>query len=189
MNARRRSGFSMVEALTAIAVTATAGGAVLVSLAGNVNSSTQLVQTALARGLAEQLMDEVAASRFPASSNTTPAGPGRTNFNDMDDYHNWSARPPQDRTARQIGLEGYTSIGAAATRLPEMQPNTQLLAGMTQLVTVERVQPDAGTGWTVISTHTNYRRVTVRINYTNPQSQTVTLASITRIFSYVPIAP
>jgi hypothetical protein len=179
----------MVEALTAIAITAVAGGAVLVSLAGNVNTSTQLVQAALAQGLAEQLMDEIAASRFPASSNSAPGGTGRTNFNDIDDYHNWSARPPQDRVGRQIGLEGYTSSGGASTRLPEMRPNTELLSGMRRTVTVERVQPDAGSGWTVVSQHTNYRRVTVRVTYTNSQSQTVPLASITRIFSYVPIAP
>jgi type II secretory pathway pseudopilin PulG len=189
MAARRRAGFSMVEALAAIAITTVAGGALLVSIAGSVQSSTQVTQSAVARGLAEQLMEEIAATRFPASTNTTPSGSSRVNFNDIDDYHNWTVRPPQDRQGRQIGLEGYSSTGGASTRLPEMRPDSGFLSGLTHAVVVERVQPDSGTGWTVVTSHTNYRRVTVRVAYTNPQSQTVTLASITRIFSYVPITP
>ena len=179
----------MVEALTAITITSVAGGALLVSIAGSVQSSTQLAQAAVARGLAEQLVDEIAAVRFPAAANSTPGGSARTNFDDIDDYHNWSARPPQDRQGREIGTEGYQSGGASSTRLPEMRPDSQSLGGLTRSVIVERVQPDSGSGWTVVSQHTNFRRVTVRVAYTNAQSQTVTLAAITRIFSYVPITP
>lgn len=184
----RRRGFSMVEALMAVTVTTIAGTALLTSIGAAVRTSTGAAHTAVARGLAEQMMDEIAARRFPESSNPPPAGKSRENFDDIDDYDGWSARPPQGRSGRVLGTEGGDD-GSNSLRPAEMQADLELLGRFTRRVEVERVQPDGGSGWNVVAGHTNFRRVTVRVEHTDAESKTATLAEISRIFAYVPVAP
>jgi type II secretory pathway pseudopilin PulG len=185
----RRNGYSLVEAMVAVTITSIAGGALLASLGGAVRSSSDAVHAVVARGIAEQLMEEIAATRFPASTNTTPAGATRANFDDIDDYHGWTKSPPEDRYGHVLGAEGHLLNGTLVERPDELQPDPELVSCFTHAVTVERVTPDTGTGWNVVTTHTNYRRVTVTVSYTDSQSHTQTLAVLTRVFSYVPIAP
>lgn len=184
-----RAGFSMVEAMIAVTITTVAGGALLASLGGAVRSSTEAMQSAVARGLAEQLMEEIAASRFPSDTNPTPVGAARTGFDDIDDFAGWSARPPVDRLGSTLGQDGRDSSGLPATRPEGLQPDADFVSCFTREVLVERVEPDTGSGWNVVSQHTNFRRVMVRVSYTDARSQTRTLAELTRIFSYVPVAP
>ena len=186
---RRRSGFSMVEALIAVTITTIGGAALLTSIGAAVRTSTDAAHRAVARGLAEQMIDEIAAQRFPAPINPTPSGTSRSSFDDIDDYDGWSARPPQDREGHPMGTEGGTDSGVAVPRLDAMRPDLDLIGRFTRRVDVERIQPNSSSGWTVVSQHTNYRRVTVRVNYTDGQSNIATLAEISRIFTYVPFTP
>lgn len=184
-----RAGFSMFESIVAVSVAAVAGAALLSSLSAAVRSSSDAALTAQAYGLAEQLMDEIASVRFPSESNTPPLGVTRENFDDIDDYAGWSASPPQSRLGAVIGTEGATVGSVVYNRETALQPSGSALANFTHEVVVERIEPDGGTGWTVVPEHTNYRRVTVRVNYVDGQMNSSTLASITRIYSYAPIAP
>jgi type II secretory pathway pseudopilin PulG len=184
-----RDGYSLVEAMVAVTITAIAGGALLASLGGAVRSSTESTRAAVARGIAEQLMEEIAATRFPAATNTTPSGSTRANFDDIDDYDGWSASPPVDRYGHILGTDGRQLSGALIERPDDLQPDGNFVAGFSHTVSVERVTPDTGTGWNVVSQHTDFRRVTVTVTYTDAQSHTQTLAELTRVFSYVPIAP
>jgi hypothetical protein len=179
----------MVEALIAVTITTIGGAALLTSVGAAVQTSTDAVHRAVARGLAEQMIDEIAAQRFPAATNPTPAGTSRSSFDDIDDYDGWSARPPQDRQGLSMGTEGGTVSGAAVPRLDAMRPDLDLIGRFTRRVEVERIQPDSSSGWTVVSQHTNFRRVTVRVDYTDAQANTATLAEISRILTYVPFAP
>ncbi len=184
-----RAGFSMFESVVAVSVATVAGAALLSSLGTAIRSSSEAALSATARGMAEQLMDEIASVRFPASSNSTPGGTARTNFDDIDDYAAWSSSPPVNRTGMPLGTEGATVGGTIQNRAAALLPDAGYINRFTREVVVERIQPDAGTGWNVVLTHTNHRRVTVRVKYTDGQSNTKTLAEITRVFSYVPIAP
>jgi hypothetical protein len=162
-------------------------------------------------------MDEIAASRFPESATATQS-PGliaapvetiegaprlatpllvrrfsRETFDDIDDYAGWRCRGPIDRQGRQIGTEGaLIRQGDREWHYPRpssMRPEGRFLQSFTREVQVERIRPDTGSGWAVVSQPTDYRRVTVRVKYTDAQSNTTTLAEISRIFSYVPAAP
>lgn len=185
----RRSGFSMVEALIAVTITTIGGAALLTSIGAAVHTSTDAAHRAVARGLAAQLIDEIAARRFPASTNLLLAATSRISFDDIDDYDGWSARPPQDREGLSIGIDGGTVSGVAVPRPDALRADVDLIGQFTRRVDVERIQPDAGSGWTVVSKHTNFRRVRVRVDYTDAQSNTATLAEISRVFTYVPFAP
>ncbi len=184
-----RAGFSMFESIVAVSVAAVAGAALLSSLSAAVRSSSDAALTAQAYGLAEQLMDEIASVRFPPESNTPPIGITRENFDDIDDYAGWSASPPTSRLGSTIGTEGATVGETYYTRDPALQPDSSALSTFTHEVVVERIQPDGGTGWSVVPDHTNHRRVTVLVKHIDGQLNVRTLASITRIFSYVPVAP
>ncbi len=63
------------------------------------------------------------------------------------------------------------------------------MEGFTRAVLVERVEPDGASGWTTVSQDTNFRRVTVRVSYTDANSVARTVAELSRIFTYVPFAP
>ena len=186
---RRRSGFSMVEALIAVTITTIGGAALLTSIGAAVHTSTDAAHRAVARGLAEQMIDEIAAQRFPASTNPMLAVTSRISFDDIDDYDGWSARPPQVREGLAVGNEGGIVFGVTQPRLEAMRADADLIGLFTRRVDVERIRPDGGSGWTVVSQHTNFRRVTVRVDYTDAQSNTATLAEISRVFTYVPFAP
>lgn len=188
-HSRTLRGFTLFEALLAVAFTAMAGAALLSSLSGAVQASTDSLLGFVARGLAEQLMDEIASSRYPQSTNTTPSGSGRTGFDDIDDYSGWTAKPPVDRQGRTLGTWGLNASTQFTDRHATLRPDATFLNRFRHTVVVERVQQDTGTAWTVVSTHTNHRRVTVRIQYTDDLGQTRTMFELTRIFGYVPVAP
>ncbi len=186
---RARRGFSMIESLMGVTITTIAGAALLTSLSAAVRSSSDALHTAVARGLAEQLMDEIASARFPNATNTAPSGSTRADFDDVDDYAGWSESPPADRSGRELGTEGYQLLGVDFPRLFQMRPESSFLGAFRRSVEVERVQPDAGSGWTATTQHTRFRRVTVAVSRRNGRGRDVPLARATRIFSHVPYAP
>jgi len=69
----RRRGFTMIESLMAVAITTIAGAALLASVGSAVQSTSETTRNLVAQGLAEQLLDEIAASRFPTDTTTAPA--------------------------------------------------------------------------------------------------------------------
>lgn len=103
------AGFSYIEVLMASIIIAV----LLVSavnLFGNLGRSRQdaLDQDSaayLVREMIEEIMeqyyqDPTIAGVFGKEGDET--GSGRSSFDDVDDYHNWSACPPQDRNAKPL---------------------------------------------------------------------------------------
>lgn len=206
-----RHGITMVESLTAVTITTIAGAALLTSIGSAVHSSTEMSHSAVAGGLAEQLMAEVEGSRVPARdeavSALAPFAPEpivtvdyghsayylersgtRESFRTIDDFHGWSSTPPVDRAGRLIGTEGYDYGNWDISRLYWMRPDSGFLHRCTREVEIERVLDD-GTSWKAVTYPTNARRCTVRVKYTDARSNTKTLAELTRIFTYVPTSP
>lgn len=170
-----------------MAIISTAGAAVLTSVASTVGTSDNLVRDMIARGLAEQLMDEIESARFPAATNVATSGVARSGFDDIDDYDGWSASPPVTKGGTALGTDGQDFSGYNF-RLYQMRPDPRVLAAYRRSVIVERVESTgiSSNPWSVVTTHTDYRRVTVTVSRTGANGATTELTEVTRILSYVP---
>ena len=190
--ATRRLGFSLVESLIAVSLTTLAGGALLTTIGSTVQISTDSTSTVIAQGLADQLLDEMAAVKFPRTSGGTglpSVGLGRTGFDDLDDYNGWNASPPQTRDGMALGTERMT-MGSTSTQRPSnFQADPRFVSHFRQQVTVEKIAEVSANLWIVVTSDTPLRRVTVTISYTDARNQTKVLAVQTRVFSDVAVAP
>jgi type II secretory pathway pseudopilin PulG len=180
---RPREGVTAIESLLAIAIVSIAGGAMLASLGSAVRSSREIALMTVARGLAHQLLEEVAASPVPTEAATaTPAGP-RTNFTMIDHFDGWSASPPQDRYGRVLGTEGLGTSGWSSLRQAEMHADMAFLGKFRRMVEVEKVLPSGGS-WTTTASDSLFRRVTVRVEFADGERERE-LAVASRIVAYV----
>lgn len=192
-----RRGFTYAESMIALAVLSLAGAALLTSVAGAVQSSNDSIYRSVGQGLAEQLIDEIAATKFPTgAAAVTSTAPSRSGFSTIDDYASWSECPPRTKAGEVIGNDdGADSdvatadmlLGKPGSRTTELAAAPNFVGRFTRSVLVERVQPGA-TGWTVVEDHTPHRRVTVSVAYTANLS-TRTVAQVVRVFSSVSPAP
>ena len=184
-----RRGITLIETVMALTLMTFAAGALLTALSSSVQVSNNSLQTAIANGLADQLMDEIASVSFPSGSGSgSTSGVGRTGYNDLDSYNGYSVSPPQARSGTVIGLEGTTTSGSPMVRPVSFQPNPKLWSHYRQQVLVEKIT-DSGTTWVTTSQSTTLRRVTVTISYTDAQGKTTSLATQVRVFSNVAVAP
>jgi type II secretory pathway pseudopilin PulG len=110
----RARGFTIVEAIVALSITAMAGAVLLLAVESTVHSTADSVQRTIADGLAQQLLDEAVMLHFvapggdPLSNSLGPngqeaAGTGRERYNDADDYHNFTAQPPEELYGHPVG--------------------------------------------------------------------------------------
>lgn len=194
-----RRGFSMVESLVAMSLVSIAGAALLTSLSAAVQAGTHAQRVAVARGLADQLMEEIAAVRFPTSSSaatatSASAARSREGFDDIDDYAGWRTPPdsgPTSKNGARLGDEGFGNEAGglsvdAPNRWPELQADQEFLRRFSREVTVERIEPAVAGGWQVVPGPTDFRRVTVRVSWRDGTKNQIPLVEITRVFSYVP---
>jgi len=184
-----RSGISLVEALVAMTITATAGAALLTSIGSAMGTSRELVRQTVARGLGDQLMDEIAAAPFPEKKAKRPSEKDtRQLFDDLDDYDGWSDQPPTTRNGELIGQEGLLWRRDGLTRLLRMRANTTFLARFRRHVLVEPIVADTRGGWRKATAQSDLRRVTIRVDYIDAEDHENTLYSIARVFAYVPFS-
>lgn len=187
--ASKRRGFSMIEALLSVTIATIAGAAMLTSVGAAVGAADQLKNANIARGLAEQLLDEIAGVRFPAASSPALFGAiDRLSFDDIDDYSGLNDTPPSTRDNQPIGSEVSPSDGSVS-RPTQTSVDADYMRRFARVVSVERVEPNVSGSWNVVSTHTDYRRVRVDVQYTDFSNTAVSLVSVTRIFSNVAFTP
>ncbi len=188
-----RRGFTMAEAMVALSLIAIAGTALLLDT-GELMSTTDLqMRQMTANGLAQQMMDEISGMRY-METNTSPtaaylgpeggetAGPGRSLFDDIDDYNGFTMQPPADRWGITLG----TDDGDGTVRPTTLQMASGYLAQFRVQVTVYYVQSTALNTPLPYGLTTNYRGVQVQVSYNDPQAGWQQLATLTRAFSYVP---
>ena len=197
LSARLRRGFTYAESMIAMAVLSLAGAALLTSVAGAVQSSNDSIYRSVGQGLAEQLSDEIATSKFPTGTASPPNPiPLRSWFTTIDDYDKFSECPPRTKAGEVLGNDDAADasvaymnmmLGKAGSRTAELAAAPSFVGRFTRSVLVERLQRDAS-GWTVVTQHTPHRRVTVSVAYTANQS-TRTVAQVVRVFSSVSPAP
>ena len=187
---RKPSGFTLVEALVAVSITAIAGTALLTSIGSTVSAGHETMLQSIAAGLAEQMLDEINSVRFPDGNLTLFLPSTRETYDDIDDYRHWSSQPPRHRNGEIIGQETRLVYNRyKVSRVYPMRPNPEFLNNFSRSVEVQRVEPDGSNGWNVVYDHTHHRRVIVTVCYTDAKGQTRTLAEVSRIFSAIPPLP
>jgi type II secretory pathway pseudopilin PulG len=182
-----------MEALLAVSIMAIAGGAIMLALASSVQTTQVSVETSIARGIAEQLIDEVIGQRYAAAG----AGPyqyplvanswelngqGRERYDDTDDYNGFAAQPVENIQGQELGqgdAGGYSR-----------HPNFRLPAGYfsTWREEIEVYYVDATDHSIRLNpgVTSDYRAVEVRILRDNPDGTQRDLANLRRVYAYVP---
>ena len=110
------AGFTLVEALVSISITAIAGSALLLGIASALQTTETVLEETIALGLAQQLMDEISCAGYAeagAGGQQTVLGPEagetaggtRELFDDLDDYHGLAEQPPRDLWGVELGAD------------------------------------------------------------------------------------
>jgi type II secretory pathway pseudopilin PulG len=188
--ARRRAGFSLVEALVAITVLAFAGSVLLLAVESSLQTTTDAVDRSIADGIAQQLLDEVSLQRFmePGTDCTDPlgrtgwedAGNGRTRFNDTDDYHEYESQPVAGWWGEPLG----TGDDAGSTRHTAFQVPTGHFVDWRQRVEVYFVDP-VDPSLRLSSGTSELRAVEVHIERVEADGAVRPLASRKKVIAYV----
>lgn len=190
----RRNGLTLVESLVSVTITTIAGAALFSAIGASLGASYSALNHNVGRGLANQMLDEMATVRFPVAGDSRPGSrSSRRDFDDLDDYHNWSSVPPENKTGYTLGKEPMTVLGYYLISRPSLLvPESSFLNRIQREVQVERIRHDDANGWVVTNDDTNFRRVTVSINLAQSSDANAPrhlIAEESRIFSYVPRSP
>jgi type II secretory pathway pseudopilin PulG len=192
--ARRPRGFSIVEAMVALSITAMAGAVLLLAVESTVQTTTDSVERTIADGLAQQLLDEALTRRFVAAggdplsaafgpSALEQAGTGRERYDDSDDYHGISAIPAKDEFGKAIGTgNDKGGLRHASFQVPSGFPQNWRQRVNVYFVnaTDHRQKLTSGTSY--------YRAIEVFIDVRDGDGTYRTLASRKRVIAYVPPA-
>jgi type II secretory pathway pseudopilin PulG len=179
--------------MMALALLSIASAGLLMGVSSSMQTTDDSIQNLIAQGMAQQLMDELSGMRYmevgqsPTYATLGPEagetiGPGRSLFDDIDDYNGVVTQPPTDRWGIPLGQDD----GDGTQRDPAFQMANGYFAKWRQQVDVFYVLDTAPTTPLAAGTTSNYRAARVRIFYDDPQAGTQTLADQTRVFSYVP---
>ena len=189
-----RKGFSLVEAMVALAITAMAGSVLLLATEGVLKTTNDAVAQTIAQGMAAQLIDEVLGARYHAAtgnpyetsltaSTFEKGGLGRERYDDTDDFNSYFASPPKD----PYGMELGKGDDVGGTRHPNFQSPGHDFSAWRQRVEVYYVNPDDPTERLPNSQPSDFRAVEVTIERVEPTGGIRPLAKLRRVFCYVPI--
>jgi len=156
--------------------------------------TTQLsVESSIARGIAEGLVDEVLGTRYAAAgagpyqtsltaSSWERAGQGRERFNDTDDFNQFSAQPVEGPWGVALGLGN--DVGGL--RHAHFQLPANYFSGWSEEIEVYYVD-ESNPSVRLTGTNTsNFRAVEVRILADNHDGTQRELATLRRVYAYVP---
>jgi len=186
-------GFSLVEALVSIAITAIAGSVLLLGTTASLQTTDDAMQRTIAYGMAQQLMDEITGCRYmdlggspydnPPKPSTTEAVRGtRELFDDAGDFNGWRGQPPTDFYGVPLGADD----GQGGQRNPAFQCRTGFFQNWRQEVDVYYVSDADLTQRLPSGQVSDYRAVEVRIMYNDPNRGARQLAGLRRVVAYVP---
>jgi len=142
---RRLAGISLIETVLSLLIVGGAFVASLNTIASARASQAIAAQQRLGLVLTEDLMEEILTHPYKESSilglEVGENNNDRKDFDDIDDYHEWSSSPPTD-------IDGHDLVGAEA---------------YTRSVTVQRVQLSSPT--TTTSSDEGVLRIIVTVKY------------------------
>lgn len=189
---RRRSAFTLVEALVSMTIAALASGALYLGLTASINTARYALEQTIATGIAEQIMDEVMGGIYvvyggdPYQSYLGPnayetSGTHRERYNDIDDYNAVVAAPPKDMYGITLGNDD----GTGGMRHPSFRANSSFLANWREEIDVYYVSEADTTQKVTTAPYSNLRAVEVRI-YAVEGGVKRLITQIRRIHGYIP---
>jgi type II secretory pathway pseudopilin PulG len=186
-----RGGFTLIEALAAIALTAIAGSVLLLGTSASIQTTNDAMQRTIAQGMAQQLMDEVVGCRYmdlggnpydnPPKPSAAEATGTRRLFDDIGDFNGYRCQPPTD----SYGVAMGTDDGQGGQRNAAFQVSTGYLQNWRQEIDVTYVSDTNLTTSLPANQTSDYRAVEVRIVYNDPKAGPRVLAKIRRVVTYV----
>ncbi len=190
---RAAGGFTLVEALVAMSITVMAASLILLATETSLRTSDDAVDTTIAAGMAQQLIDEIMGQRYRAigiDPYQYPLGPnsweqqgkGRERYDDTDDYHGLVARGAKDVWGKPLG-EG-DDIGGL--RHPQFRVPAGYFGKWRQEVEVYYVNESNPSLRLAPNRASNFRAVEVRISREMPDGSLRPLAKLRRVYAYVP---
>ena len=198
MKRSQSKGFTLIEAMLALSIVSIAGSAILVGLANSIDSTVESVDRTVALGMAQQLMHEIegkryagaglgpyqAASSFGANS-TERAGLERERYDDLDDFDGYTTSAnsaPTDPWGIALGQDDadgdsrHTSFRIASDLYTDWRYDVQ----------VYYVDPDDLSQSNSSGSTSDYRAVEVRVYIDDADGSAREIASLRKVFSYVP---
>jgi len=187
-----RPGFSLVEALVAITITALAGSALLLGMTSSIDTTEEAQRQTIAQGLANQALDEVLGARYmelDCSAHDTYLQPGgsekatgtRELFDDIDDYNDWKSSPPVDRWGIPLGDDD----GEGGERHKDFRAPSDTRDRWTRTIHVYYVDESDLSTQLPSGKTSDFRAVEVRVYYKGPNSGRREMARARRIVAYV----
>lgn len=103
----RRRGFSLVEVVISTMLVGLVLVTALKCTGSLIMARSNNADRVIANHLAQQLISEICGQPYQDESDSSGFGPeeptsNRSQFDDVDDYHLWSASPPQDRSGNPL---------------------------------------------------------------------------------------
>jgi type II secretory pathway pseudopilin PulG len=187
-----RCGFTLIESLVSITLTVVAGCALLYGVYDSMGNTKRAVEQTISAGLAQQMMDEIAGMKYcddysqpyqwPLTANASElAGPGRSLFNDIDDYVGLRYQPPADRWNIPLG----DGNGSGGTRYQNFRISSYLANWRVEIDVYYVSNTDLTTALASGQT-SNYRAVEVRVYINDSNGARRLLTTLRRVFAYVP---
>ncbi len=164
---RPPSGFTLVEALVAISITAVAGSVLLLGVNASLQTTDDALRQTIALGLAQRLMNEVA---------------GAASIEEIDKYDAFRSQPPKDAWGIPLGSED----GKGGQRPNAFQMPAESLSQYAWEVRIHRVDPTDLTARLAAGAPSDYRLVEVCVTHHGPNSAARELARVQRVVAYVP---
>ncbi len=191
---RRSTGFTLVEAMVAITLIALAGSALLLAAQTSMDSSDSAFEQNLARGIANQIVDEVLGLRYGAAGaspyqypllaggHETSSPQKRILFDDTDDFNNYSSRPLHDPWAIELGQ----GDGAGGLRHPNFRMRDDYFDDWAVAVRVFYANPNDLSKNLTGSNTSGFRALEVTVREFAEDGSSRVLATARRVYAYVP---
>lgn len=190
---RAPSGFTLVEALVAMSITAIAGAALLWGVESSLQTTRHAMEQTIARGIAEQLLDEVLGWQYcsdPSQPYQWPlcpnawetGGAARERFNDIDDFTGFARTPPVDPWGVALGADN----GEGGTRHANFRAPPRFFAHWKEEIEVYYVSPADLSTRLPDGQVSDYRAVEARVVVETPDRGRRELATARRVVAYVP---
>jgi type II secretory pathway pseudopilin PulG len=188
---RRAGGFSLIEALIALSITALAGSVLLLSVDSSLESTTEAVRRTIAEGMAQQMLDEMLTKQYTETGGDALAallgatasellGQGTELFDDVDDFMGYVAQPVEGVFGEAPG----TGNDNGGLRLNSFRMRSDYFNNWRQRADVYFVDPNDHTVRS--ATPTAYRALEVNVEWIKPNGGVVPLARRKRVITYVP---
>jgi type II secretory pathway pseudopilin PulG len=188
-----RRGFTLTEALVSITVTALAGSALMLGITSSIQTTEAGLQETIARGIAEQLMDEALGLRYAGQGETATSvtlgptawensGNGRARFDDVDDFAGYRAQPPLSTWGAVLG----TGNGVGGQRHANFKMPDGYLNRWEEAVDVYYVDNNDPTVRLPAGQTSNLRAVEVNIFVTDGAGRKRRVAGLRRVIANIP---